>query len=144
MNDQSNYVTFNIRPRFGSSGANATWYKNKHSKRFKTFQNAAMDIKSFADPLSPTNNGTDVNISRFKGASDEELAEIQITEEEMRLVRRAQKHLKSIRGNISALRVLLEKSEMLEELSELGVIDFRPLIADLPPLEDESEGGEPE
>ena len=62
----------------------------------------------------------------------------------MRLVRRAQKHLKSIRGNISALRVLLEKSEMLEELSELGVIDFRPLIADLPPLEDESEGGEPE
>lgn len=41
INDMKNYVSFYLRARYGSADAHATWYKNKHSKTFKTFQNTA-------------------------------------------------------------------------------------------------------
>lgn len=126
------FVMFYLRPRYGSAGANATWYKNRHSKKFKTFQNAATDTRHFADPLAPTNGGTDINMSRFKGAGPDEYAEITISEEEMRLIRKAQKHLNSMRGSAQALRTLLDKSDLLKELDDLGQLNFTPFLGALP------------
>lgn len=139
INDMKKYVSFYLRGRYGSAGASATWYKNKHSKSYKTFQNTATDIKHFAEPITPNaNGGLDVHMARFKQAGPDEYAEIIITEEEMRSVRRVQKHLSTIRGSILAIRAIMEKSEFLKEIDELDAFDFTSIMAVMPPPEKKS------
>lgn len=133
ISDQKKFVCYYIRARHLKNGANATWYRNRHAKQFKSFANSSHDIKHYAEAISPKRGNTHVSLTRFKGAGKEEFEEIQRTEKEMVLIRRVQEHFSTIRKSLQGIKHLMDQSELLVEMSEHGLINLADILKELPP-----------
>lgn len=143
LSDDQKFVCYYIRARYLANGANATWYRNRHAKNFKSFANSSHDIKHYAEAISPRRGTTHVSPARFKGASADEFEMIMETEKEMQLIRRVQEHFSTIRKSLQGINLLTAQSELLTEMSEQGLITLTEILKSLPDeLGDKAPNGE--